>query len=157
MIQEINTKDVLEWFEAHYLPEPNSGCWLWIGTLNSDGYGEVNWVVIGGRDFVHRISWRLFRGPLANGEQVLHSCDTRCCVNPDHLYKGNHKINMLDRNAKNRQAKGERHGRAKLSEAQVIAIINDPRTQYEIARDYSVTRTQVSLIKSGKSWKHVSH
>jgi hypothetical protein len=151
----VTEENLLESFEFFYIPEPNSGCWIWMGTLMGDGYGQVGWKIVGGLCLAHRLSWKLFRGPLLDEEQVLHHCDMRCCVNPDHLFKGDNRINMSDRNTKNRQSKGENHGKAKLTESQAIAIINDPRSQYEIARDYGIHYTAVGNIKRGKKWKHL--
>jgi DNA-binding CsgD family transcriptional regulator len=148
--------NLLEAFEARYIPEPNSGCWLWIGKIDSSGYGQVNWAVLGGGlHQVHRLSWKLFRGPLDDRDLVCHHCDVRCCVNPDHLFIGDNQINMDDMVAKDRQRKGENAGMAKISEEQAIAIICDSRTQYEIARDYSIDPSTVSSIKRGEIWKHL--
>jgi hypothetical protein len=153
--REVTEENLLESFKANYVLGPE-GCWLWIGYLDKDGYGRVQWAVLGvASQKAHRLSWKLFRGPLADDELVLHHCDVPSCVNPDHLFIGDHQINADDRDAKGRQSKGETHSSAKLTEAQVIAIINDPRTQYEIARDYNVSRVVVAHIKKGKSWKHL--
>jgi hypothetical protein len=152
---EITNENLLENFKSRYVLEPNSGCWLWIGALTLDGYGQVDWAVIGGNHTAHRLSWKLFRGPLADGEHVLHSCDTPHCVNPNHLFKGNQQVNMADRNAKDRQSKGEDHGHARLSQEQAIAIISDLRTLHEIARDYDIASTTVSAVKTGRSWRHL--
>jgi hypothetical protein len=64
-------------------PEPNSGCWLWIGFTNSKGYGHI-WY--GGRmRLAHRVSWEIERGSVQDGLCLDHLCRVRCCVNPDHL------------------------------------------------------------------------
>jgi uncharacterized protein YerC len=151
----IKEEDMLEIFNSNYIVEPVSGCWLWVGALSASGYGHVSWEVLGGYCKAHRLSWKLFRGPLTDNEQVLHSCDMPRCVNPDHLFKGNHQINMDDMVAKGRQQKGENHSLSKLTEAQAIAIINDTRTHDKIAADYGVTRPMVGRVKDGKSWKHL--
>lgn len=80
--------------EEKWIPEPNSGCWLWIASVNNDGYGFFG---MGGRTMsAHRASWILHRGAIPKGKYVLHKCDVRQCVNPDHLYLGTQFDNMRD-------------------------------------------------------------
>lgn len=67
----------------HIEPEPMSGCWIWIGPRNSDGYG---WLSITGHwRRAHRLVYEQFRGVIAAGLTVDHLCRLRACVNPDHL------------------------------------------------------------------------
>lgn len=78
---------LVERFWDKVSPEPMSGCWLWIGATNEDGYGRI---IPGGADskkprLAHRVSFHLFRGPIPNGREINHKCRVRCCVNPDHL------------------------------------------------------------------------
>lgn len=61
------------------IPEPNTGCWLWEGSVNSRGYGYAK------NDFVHRSSYRAKNGAIPDGLEVDHLCKVRCCVNPEHL------------------------------------------------------------------------
>lgn len=71
-------------FEASYVPEPNTGCWLWAGELNRNGYGIFS-PGKGVRVAAHRLSYELERGMISNDLQMDHLCRVRCCVNPDHL------------------------------------------------------------------------
>lgn len=90
----------LERFEQKIMPEPMSGCWLWTASLNDGGYGLF---CLDGKDrTTHRVSWRLYRGEIPEGLCVLHKCDTRACVNPDHLFLGTYKDNNNDCVAKKR-------------------------------------------------------
>lgn len=83
--------------EAYSIPEPNSGCWLWLGTT-SNGYGRIDH---GGKTLrAHRASYEEFVGPIPKGFCVLHRCDTPCCVNPEHLFLGTQQDNMSDKAAK---------------------------------------------------------
>lgn len=63
------------------IPEPNSGCWLWLGSICEDGYGKA-----GGKEtLAHRLSYKHFIGPIPDGLEIDHKCRVRCCVNPKHL------------------------------------------------------------------------
>jgi hypothetical protein len=82
--------DLMARLQRFLSPEPNTGCWLWLGAINpKTGYGTL---CVGRRAkgerrtvYAHRASFELFRGPIAAGLQLDHLCGVRCCVNPDHL------------------------------------------------------------------------
>jgi hypothetical protein len=85
------TKHILE----GYTPEPNTGCWLWMGAPTNKGYGQTTFM--GKKNvFVHRASYFLHKGEIPAGMCVLHHCDTPACINPDHLYLGTKSDNSLD-------------------------------------------------------------
>lgn len=79
----MSKRPAIQRFEEKYIPEPNSGCWLWTGTVTYNGYGifEVN----GKKIRAHRFSYELHKGPIPDGLTIDHLCRVRCCVNPDHL------------------------------------------------------------------------
>jgi len=86
---------------SRMMPEPNSGCWLWIGGTNQQGYGQIT--VRGHTVRTHRLVWELSRREtVPAGLDVLHTCDTRSCVNPVHLFLGTHTQNMRDASRKGR-------------------------------------------------------
>lgn len=76
------------------------GCWLWRGAVGSHGYGTIR--IDGGNLLTHRLSYELFIGPIPAGLCVLHTCDVRRCVRPDHLWTGTQRDNVLDMIAKGR-------------------------------------------------------
>jgi hypothetical protein len=81
-------------FEAKYIPEPNSGCWLWIGGTNGrDGYGRIR--KNGKMESAHRISYELYKGQIPDGLDIDHLCRNHPCVNPDHLEAVTHQTNVL--------------------------------------------------------------
>ncbi len=83
-------------------PEPNTGCWLWDNpTEVTKGffYGHLNGT------YAHRESYRLFVGEIEPGFVICHKCDTPACVNPDHLFKGTQRDNLLDACRKGRRIK----------------------------------------------------
>ena len=145
-------------FDERYIPEPNSGCWLWLGRLGRGGYAEQ--VSHGRRGYIiaHRYSWLIHRGEIPPGLWVLHKCDTPSCVNPDHLFLGTALDNARDRAQKGRNGdrSGEKSHLAKLTNEAIQAIRSDPRLQRIIAKDYGISQTAVGLIKRRERWKHVS-
>ena len=86
-------------FENLYLPEPNGGCFLWIGSC-AKGYGRFS---VGGHLIkATRYAWEQANGPIPNGMLVCHRCDNPPCVNPRHLFIGSMLDNMRDQGAKGR-------------------------------------------------------
>lgn len=85
---------------SHWVsPEPNSGCWLWDGDADGQsGRAMLTRHVEGKRRrlTVARIVWEDVKGPIPPDKWVLHRCNNKACVNPDHLYLGTHKENMQD-------------------------------------------------------------
>lgn len=136
-------------FDERWVPEPNSGCWLWTSGWSLDGYGVMNRNVR-----AHRRAYELYVGPIPEGMVVCHKCDTRCCVNPDHLFVGTITENNADRDRKGRSKyfKGSESPSSKLNEDQVAEIISDPRPQRIIGMAYGVSQSTISLIKSRKRW-----
>jgi hypothetical protein len=137
------------------MPEPNSGCWLWLGSMFNNGYGRIK---SGGHTYAaHRLSFSTTNGPIPVGMCVCHKCDNRACVNPDHLFLGTKAENNADMVAKGRQArnKGLRAGGVKLTNESVLAIRADTRTRAVIAAEYGVSPTAISMIRSRKCWSHI--
>ena len=109
-------QDIRKAFESKITPEPNTGCWLWTGRTfeKRGGYGCFTHRPSGTiMERAHRISWVLHNGSLTRDNHVLHKCDVRACVNPDHLFLGDQKDNMEDMAYKKRQAIGKKHGHYK--------------------------------------------
>jgi hypothetical protein len=144
-----------ERFDLCYMPEPNTGCWLWLGTVNSRGYGrfehsEHTWTVL-----AHRIAYAVKHGLFPSAAWVLHKCDQPSCVNPDHLFLGDAKANAQDRKAKGRGAVGSRNGWAVFTEADIRDIRQSHLGPSAIARLYGVNKTTIINIRKRTYWSHV--
>lgn len=101
------TKALDNRFSEKWIPEPNTGCHLWIGSTDRYGYGylEMGSRARGNRSHwaAHRVAWHLAFGPVPEDACVLHKCDTPACVNPNHLFLGSKLDNARDMAAKGRQ------------------------------------------------------
>jgi hypothetical protein len=130
---------------------PN-GCWLWVGRVMPNGYGQF-----GRHEYAHRFSFEIHKGPIPKGKRVCHSCDNPACVNPDHLWIGTQADNMRDMARKDRSTAGERNPNAKLSEAQVLEMwdLFGKFTQEEIALKFGCHPRYVSLIYCGHRWRRI--
>jgi hypothetical protein len=90
--------------------EKQEDCWIWRGHLNSQGYGQFHCRVAGRSGYLaHRLMYRLVHGEVPDGLYVLHRCDVRLCVNPDHLFVGSAADNLRDMVAKGRQSGPRSH------------------------------------------------
>ena len=146
-----------ERFEAKLSdPDPVTGCIEWTGARNRGGYGEIR---CGDKiSKAHRVAWELKHGPVPDGLQVLHRCDNPPCCTEEHLFLGDHNANMADMVAKGRNVypvrKGEKHGRSKLTDADVVEIrrqLAAGGNHRVIAARFGVRREHVSLIRAGKT------
>lgn len=77
------------------LPEPNTGCWLWVGFISEQGYGRGPQVAGGRLVMAHRMTYETQHGPLAKGLELDHLCRVRSCCNPEHLEAVTHEENVL--------------------------------------------------------------
>jgi hypothetical protein len=129
-------------------------CWLWQGAFNSKGYG--NFKIHGKALTASRVAWELIKGPIPTGMQILHTCDKPACVNPDHLFLGTPRMNAQDRNRKERQAKGERNGRHKLTPMDVSFVrylwATKNYTQVELGEIFHCDGSTIWKIVHGKRW-----
>ncbi len=147
--------NVQERFDAKWMPEPYSGCWLWIGAIGSTGYGHlrVNRKVV----TASRLSWTLHRGEIPDSLCVLHKCDVPSCVNPDHLYLGTVARNNQDSRERGQwyPLLGEKHGMSKLTEDDVLSIRASSETPTILSKRFNISPLTVWEIRIRKRWKHI--
>jgi hypothetical protein len=138
-------------------PVLGTACWLWVGALNSKGYGCFGFE--GHVVLAHRMAWFLaakkWPEPMA-----LHQCDNRPCVRFDHLFEGDQQDNVDDRGQKGRSACGTKVNSASLSPDDVLAarqlFAEGGVTKAELAKYFGVGRTTMRYLLIGRTWKSVS-
>lgn len=129
-------------------------CWPWKRKRDRDGYGIFR---IRKKDHrAHRVAHLIETG--AWPEAVLHVCDNPGCCNPLHLRSGSLRENVADKVRKDRQAKGSRNGRAKLTEREVNTI----RLRYMLrpplskeAKAFGVSKRTIRDIWKRRTWAHL--
>lgn len=133
-------------------------CWLWTGWLDKDGYGKY----ASGR--AHRYAYEITCGPIPRGMMILHKCDVRNCVRPDHLWIGDNKANMADMVAKGRQSRAPKHigprekppGRLDPDKVRRIrALTAEGYSTYQLAREFGVSAGAIRHVVAGITWAHV--
>ncbi len=153
-------------------------CWLWIGSIANHGYGQISYKL---KPVVaHRISFELHYGAIPKGMWVLHRCDNKACVNPDHLFLGTNFDNVQDMIRKGRSWSqkdraavvrlghkcrkylphiyGVKQHSAKLTPAKVrkIRTLCAAGLSFTaIGKKFGVARTSIAAIYRGKNWKQV--
>lgn len=154
-----NIKPLAERLLDKVIPEPNSGCWLFDGYVDAAGYGAIRERKKSGKILkAHRASFVCFVGPIKKGLHVLHSCDTRCCVNPNHLWLGTHSDNMADMAKKGRSGSraGESHNKAKLNEKTVLNIFYSSIGCTTLSREIGISETTIKDIRNKKIWRETT-
>ena len=136
-------------------------CWGWNASL-CFGYGQVNQYENGKykKYFAHRLSWEIHNGTIPSGLCILHKCDNPICCNPNHLFLGTKRDNIIDCYSKKRRpinnwCQGEKNPSSKLNEKNIIDIrqlLNKGLKQLEIALSFNISQSTVSSIKRNKLW-----
>ena len=134
------------------LATPNE-CLIWPFGQKS-GYGTL--VFQGVNMNAHRAALIILTGRNPPSLVAAHGpCHNRLCCNPHHMTWKTHKENADDRNRDGTDIRGEQVFNSKLTNEQVILIRDDNRTHKQIAADFGISQSSVSMIKSRKRWKHV--
>ncbi len=148
-------------FYSNILINGESECIEWKGTMKSNGYGQFKtlnkkWL------HAHRYSYELFVGKIIKNMCVLHQCDNRKCVNPNHLWLGTKKDNTQDMINKNRKVvlalKGEMNGMSKLKEQDIKTIRNSYSSKNnctELSKIYRVSISTIDRIVRNITWRNI--
>lgn len=144
--------------------ESANGCWLWVKSVDSGGYGHTTYRLNGKTYSVrtHKLAYVLSNGVFDDSKLcVLHTCDNRRCINPKHLWLGTRADNNADKIAKGRAIyppSGSRHWSSKLNEETVKEIkikIRDGHSNPQLAEEYGVSKQTISHIRCGYTWHNV--
>lgn len=134
-------------------------CWLWTGGTNGAyGYIHLGQKRVG----AHRVSLMLTRRNPGPSRHAIHTCDTKLCVNPKHLYPGTRFDNARDMGERGQRCRGERHGRRKLTAAQVLEIRRLYPLQKgkwgatkSLAQRFGVSVGAIQNIAHRRKWTHL--
>lgn len=130
-------------------------CWNWQAQIDLNGRGRFKYNYK--PEYASRIAWIITNGEIPHPSlHVLHRCDNGKCVNPKHLYLGNHYANMRDMADRHtRDQRGEKNNHSKLKQEQVDLI----REKYKInldkkalALEYRVSVATIHQIITGQKW-----
>lgn len=157
--QNLSFEDSFFW----YLIDVAEGTkpWIWQGPVGGHGYGEFSWN--GRKVLAHRASYLVHFGDIPNGMIVRHESDLPLDCNPANLILGDNRDNHHDRMRRGittRSAlRGSNNPSARLTELEALEIkrlyLRSGMNQKEIAEKFSVARSLVSMIASGKAWRHL--
>lgn len=139
-----------------------SDCWYWFGSQDTGGYGVIRDKNLNSTK-AHRLSWNLFYGEIPDKMMVLHKCDVRNCVNPDHLFLGTQNDNMKDMAKKKRGVNvpriGERNPMHKLNSESVKSIrieYSHGKISYKnLGKKYNVSPMTICRVVNYKLWSHI--
>jgi len=133
--------------------KPENQCWTWSGCSDKDGYPIVTFK--GKSIRANRAAIVLSGRIIQDDEYACHTCGNQWCVNPSHIYPGSPKENSADKFLHGTQPLGEKCAAAKLTADKVVEIRKSRMSQQCLAEIYGVTRSNISMIKSRKTWRHV--
>lgn len=137
------------------------GCWLYDGAREINGYGYLQNPFGPEPKFMtaHRAAWIYANGPIPEGMLVLHRCDVRACINPEHLFLGTDADNTVDKMRKLRSGNyGTTNIHAKLTDDLVRSIHAEwrPRMTNKMAAQHGVTTNTIREIVLGHTWRHLN-
>lgn len=147
-------------------------CIVWCGSADRRGRGRIRWNKK--MWLAHRAVWVALNGPIKHGAMLCHHCDVAGCVNPDHMYEGDHQSNMRDMKNRKRywqarepervselaketfsaqtHTRGEGNPKNKLTSDQVDEIRSSGAGTKDLSSKYGVHRTTIQRIRNGALW-----
>lgn len=156
----VMNSDIIREFHIRYFPNEKDKCWIWFDNKTKAGYGVLS--VCKNKQqtnyLAHRISYMIFNNLKEYQGFILHKCNNRLCINPEHLYDGTQKQNALDKIKDNTMLRGEAIWAHKLTEEQVLEIRFNSECGYSqrrLAKIYKISRRSIQHIINNKTWKHI--
>ena len=149
-------QDDIKKFWSRVRRKESDKCWDWTGSLRSPrGYGQIK--IKGKTKAAHRVSWEIKNGPIPAGDMkgtmcVLHHCDNKKCVNPEHLFVGSQKDNVADMYSKGRNVdlSGTNNPAYKFPDTVISEIRSryafGSETQREIGMIYGISKSHIGNI-----------
>lgn len=126
--------------EKFSIPEPTSGCHLWVGGLSVRGYGVM--ILSNKSKQAHRVSYEVAKGQIPEGLVIDHLCSMPSCINPDHLEAVTQRENVI-RDLR-RKGRYQKHLEAKRLLLQTLKTVYE----YLTARASDVDATILQTIKA---------
>jgi hypothetical protein len=151
-------QDPIEVITSNYIPVPWSGCWLWLGPVDKEGYGVLH---AGGLHMkAHRFSLMLHKRFSKVKLHALHTCDVPGCINPEHLYWGTDADNTTDRQVRGRTRHapprmGTDHHGAKITNEDALIIRESLEPTRTLAKRHGVCHQTIRNIQLKRNWKHL--
>ena len=144
------------YFEDRVQVVSESGCWIWMLSIDKDGYGACS--VGGKKKRAHRASLEHYKGIKPKcGQVVMHDCDVPSCINPDHLSVGTQSQNIRDSHSRGRSIQaGEDNNGSKLTADIARRIFLSDACHTDIARVLGTTRKNVEFIRRRASWRNAT-
>lgn len=137
--------------------EKTPGCWKWLGSSDSFGYGRISRGRGMSPEKAYRLSYMLHVGNIPVGMVVRHSCDNPNCVNPVHLQIGTQKLNAQDMAKRGRQNPRSKENLRRVKRAfsldefeEVKRLIDSGKTRQEVAKIFGVHQSTISYFLNGK-------
>jgi hypothetical protein len=133
--------------------DESKNCWVWQGGCNVNGYGCLRRGPSGKPAYCHRIVYEHHFGEIPKGMVVMHTCDNRRCVNPEHLQAATQGDNMRDMFKKGRCT------RSVLTEPEVREIrrlSENGVSTHAIANTFCVSPATIYNITTGRAWAWVT-
>jgi hypothetical protein len=136
-LETLKVEDLVLKYKRPIVVDTN-GCWNWLGSISSQGYGIFNHKLVFG------VTYAEYVGPCPLDRVLCHKCNNKRCVNPNHLYIGTYTQNMIDSVFAGRGKVG-REGYKMMYE-----LHKSGKRQVDIAKELNVSRTLVSMFFKDK-------
>lgn len=140
---------------------PDGDCLIWPGRPHKGKHGSTGYARVwfkGRHRYVHRLIYEEAVGPVPEGMEVRHKCNNGMCANIWHLVVGTPLENAQDKEAHGTHSRGERSGKAKLSNEQVIEmrrLYAEGWTSYALSSRYGLDHSAIWRVVTGQRWAHL--